>query len=153
MEAIDRQILQELSKDSSKSLNELAGLLGVPSSTLHQKIKKFESRGLITGYRAVINERELGLGLHALVSLTPIDPARKDDVVELISPIDQIESCWSVAGTESYIVKVVLSEPQELEALLAKIRTLANVSTKTTVILSTPFENRPLALPEPKVQD
>lgn len=153
MEAIDRQILQELSKDSSKSLNELAGLLGVPSSTLHQKIKKFESKGLITGYRAVINERELGLGLHALVSLTPIDPARKDDVVELISPLDQIESCWSVAGTESYIVKVVLSEPQELEALLAKIRTLANVYTKTTVILSTPFENRPLALPEPKVQD
>lgn len=153
MEAIDRQILQELAKDSSKSLNELAGLLGVPSSTLHQKIKKFESKGLITGYRAVVNERELGLGLHALVSLTPIDPARKDDVVELISPIDQIESCWSVAGTESYIVKVVLSEPAELEALLAKIRTLANVSTKTTVILSTPFENRPLALPEPKVQD
>lgn len=153
MEAIDRQILQELSKDSSKSLNELAGLLGVPSSTLHQKIKKFESRGLITGYRAVVNERELGLGLHALVSLTPIDPARKDDVVELITPIDQIESCWSVAGTESYIVKVVLSEPAELEALLAKIRTLANVSTKTTVILSTPFENRPVVLPEPKVQD
>jgi Transcriptional regulators len=49
MDAIDRQILQELAKDSSKSLNELAGLVGVPSSTLHQKIKKFEAKGLITG--------------------------------------------------------------------------------------------------------
>lgn len=153
MDAIDRQILQELAKDSSKSLNELAGTLGIPSSTLHQKVKKFEAKGLIQGYRAILSERELGLSLHALVSLTPIDPARTDDVVEMISPIEQIESCWSVAGTESYIVKVALSDPQELEALLGRIRSVANVSTRTTVILSTPFENRPPALPNPKVED
>jgi Lrp/AsnC family transcriptional regulator, leucine-responsive regulatory protein len=153
MEAIDRQILTELAKDSSRSLNELAGALGIPSSTLHQKVKKFEAKGLIRGYRADINERALGLGLHALVSLTPIDPARPDDIVKIISPIEEIESCWSVAGNESYIVKVALSEPEELEALLGRIRSVANVSTKTTVILSTPFENRPPVFPEPKVID
>jgi Lrp/AsnC family transcriptional regulator, leucine-responsive regulatory protein len=153
MEAIDRQILTELAKDSSRSLNELAGVLGIPSSTLHQKVKKFEAKGLIKGYRAVVNERALGLGLHALVSLTPIDPARPDDIVQMISPIEEIESCWSVAGNESYIVKVALSDPEELEALLGRIRSLANVSTKTTVILSTPFENRPPVFPELKVID
>jgi Lrp/AsnC family transcriptional regulator, leucine-responsive regulatory protein len=153
MEAIDRHILTELAKDSSRSLNELAGALGIPSSTLHQKVKKFEAKGLIRGYRADINERALGLGLHALVSLTPIDPARPDDIVKIISPIEEIESCWSVAGNESYIVKVALSDPEELEALLGRIRSVANVSTKTTVILSTPFENRPPVFPEPKVID
>lgn len=153
MDAIDRQILTELAKDSSRSLNELAGELGIPSSTLHQKVKKFEAKGLIEGYRAQINRRALGLGLNALVSLTPIDPARPDDIVQMISPIEEIESCWSVAGNESYIVKVALSEPEELEALLGRIRSLANVSTKTTVILSTPFENRPPVFPEPKVLD
>lgn len=153
MEAIDREILTALSKDSSRSISELAGELGIPSSTLHQKIKKFESKGLIQGYRAIVNQRAVGLGLHALVSLTPIDPARPDDIVQSISPIEEIESCWSVAGTESYIVKVALSDPEDLEALLGRIRTLANVSTKTTVILSTPFENRAPVIPEPKVID
>ena len=153
MESIDRQILTELAKDSSRSLNEIATALGIPSSTLHQKVKKFEAKGLIQGYRAVINQRAVGLGLHALVSLTPIDPARPDYIVQMISPIEEIESCWSVAGTESYIVKVSLADPEELEALLGRIRSLANVSTKTTVILSTPFENRPPVFQEPKVID
>ena len=153
MESIDRQILAELAKDSSRSLNEIATALGIPSSTLHQKVKKFEAKGLIQGYRAVINQRAVGLGLQALVSRTPIDPARPDDIVQMISPIGEIESCWSVAGTESYIVKVSLADPEELEALLGRIRSLANVSTKTTVILSTPFENRPPVFPEPKAID
>jgi Lrp/AsnC family leucine-responsive transcriptional regulator len=53
-----------------------------------------------------------------------------------------------VAGVESYIVKVAVSEPAELEALLARIRSIANVSTRTSVILSTPFEGRQAAIPE-----
>ena len=148
MDSLDRRILSQLATDSSASIGELAETLEVPSSTLHQRIKRLESRGVITGYRATINQREAGLTLHALVSLTPIDPARPDDVAELISPIAEIESCWSVAGTESYIVKVAVGEPSDLEALLARIRSVANVSTRTSVILSTPFEGRQAVIPE-----
>ena len=148
MDSLDRRILSQLASDSSASIGELAETLEVPSSTLHQRIKRLESRGVITGYRATINQREAGLTLHALVSLTPIDPARPDDVAELISPIAEIESCWSVAGTESYIVKVAVGEPSDLEALLARIRSVANVSTRTSVILSTPFEGRQAVIPE-----
>lgn len=148
MDSLDRRILSQLASDSSASIGELAETLEVPSSTLHQRIKRLESRGVITGYRATINQREAGLTLHALVSLTPIDPARPDEVAELISPIAEIESCWSVAGTESYIVKVAVGEPSDLEVLLARIRSVANVSTRTSVILSTPFEGRQAVIPE-----
>ena len=148
MEPLDRRIVTLLARDSSASISELVDLLGVPSSTLHQRIKKLEARGVITGYRAVIDQRAVGLGLHALVSLTPIDPSRPDDVAELLAPIPEVESCWSVAGTESYIVKVSVAEPVELEALLGRIRAVANVSTRTSVILSTPFEGRQAAIPE-----
>jgi Lrp/AsnC family leucine-responsive transcriptional regulator len=148
MDSLDRNIVSLLAEDSSASIGELAEKLEVPSSTLHQRIKKLESRGVITGYRATVNQREAGLTLHALVSLTPIDPARPDDIAELIAPIEEIESCWSVAGVESYIVKVAVSDPAELEALLGRIRTIANVSTRTSVILSTPFEGRQAAIPK-----
>jgi Lrp/AsnC family leucine-responsive transcriptional regulator len=148
MDSLDRRILSQLASDSSASIGELSETLDVPSSTLHQRIKRLESRGVITGYRATVNQREAGLTLHALVSLTPIDPARPDDVAELISPIAEIESCWSVAGTESYIVKVAVTDPSELESLLGRIRSVANVSTRTSVILSTPFEGRQAVIPE-----
>ncbi|MCX6402803.1 MAG: Lrp/AsnC family transcriptional regulator [Actinobacteria bacterium] len=148
MESLDRTIVLALAKDSSLSLSDFAAKLDVPSSTLHQRVKKLEAKGIITGYRAEVDKREVGLKINALVSLTPIDPAAPDDVVEKISAIPEIESCWSVAGVESYIVKVAVADPEALEELLARIRSTANVSTKTSVILSTAFESRPPAIPE-----
>jgi Lrp/AsnC family leucine-responsive transcriptional regulator len=148
MENLDRTIVLALAKDSSLSLSDFAAQLDVPSSTLHQRVKKLEARGVITGYRAEIDKRQVGLKTNALISLTPIDPAAPDDIVEKVSVIPEIESCWSVAGVESYIVKVAVAEPEALEELLARIRAAANVSTKTSVILSTAFESRPPAIPE-----
>ncbi len=148
MESLDRQIVLALAKDSSLSLTDFATQLDVPSSTLHQRVKKLEARGVITGYRAEVDKRQVGLKINALISLTPIDPAAPDDIAEKVAEIPEIESCWSVAGVESYIVKVAVAEPEALEELLARIRAAANVSTKTSVILSTPFESRPPAIPE-----
>jgi Lrp/AsnC family leucine-responsive transcriptional regulator len=51
-----------------------------------------------------------------------------------------------VAGDESYVLKVRVGSPADLEVLLAEIRAKANVSTRTSVVLSTPYENRPPAL-------
>jgi Lrp/AsnC family leucine-responsive transcriptional regulator len=48
-----------------------------------------------------------------------------------------------VAGDENYILKVRTASPVALEELLQQIRTFANVSTRTTIVLSTPYENRP----------
>ena len=58
--------------------------------------------------------------------------------------VPEIESCWSVAGDESYILKVRVAAPTALEDLLARVRSAANVSTRTTIVLSTPYEGRPV---------
>jgi Lrp/AsnC family leucine-responsive transcriptional regulator len=52
-----------------------------------------------------------------------------------------------VAGSQAYVLKVRVTEPADLEDLLGRIRTAANVSTRTTIVLSTAFENRPPAIP------
>jgi len=56
--------------------------------------------------------------------------------------VPEIEACHSVAGVENYILKVRVATPADLESLLARIRAEAGVSTRTTVVLSTPFEAR-----------
>ncbi|MGH3094908.1 MAG: Lrp/AsnC ligand binding domain-containing protein, partial [Streptosporangiales bacterium] len=63
-----------------------------------------------------------------------------------LAHLEAIEACHSVAGDESYILKVRVGTPGELEALLQQIRSAANVSTRTTVVLSTPYEGRPPTL-------
>ncbi|HEX4705525.1 MAG TPA: Lrp/AsnC ligand binding domain-containing protein, partial [Pseudonocardiaceae bacterium] len=78
--------------------------------------------------------------------LTPIDPAAPDDYPSRLQELPQIESCYSVAGNESYVLLVRVASPAGLEELLRQIRESANVSTHTTVVLSTPFEGRPPAI-------
>jgi Lrp/AsnC family leucine-responsive transcriptional regulator len=147
MEDTDRQIIGLLCHDGRMPLAEIARETGLSTSALHQRVRRLEQRGLITGYRAEVDYRGVGLPLSAFISLTPLDPAAPDDVPERLQPIGEIESCWSVAGSQSYIVQVRVAEPAKLEDLLARIRAAANVSTHTTIVLSTAFENRPPLIP------
>jgi Lrp/AsnC family leucine-responsive transcriptional regulator len=141
---IDRALLTALARDGRASYTELAERVGLSVSAVHQRVRRLEQRGLITGYHAAIDARGLGLGLTAFVSITPIDVAQADDTPSRLAHLAAIEACHSVAGAESYILKVRVASPDALEALLQQIRAAANVTTRTTVVLSTSYENRPV---------
>ena len=125
------------------SFTELARQAGLSVSAVHQRVRRLETDGVITGYVALCNPDVIGLPLTAFVSIKPFDQAAPDDVPDKLKDLEAIEACHSVAGEESYILKVRVGSPHDLEDLLQQIRTLANVSTRTTVVLSTPYENRP----------
>lgn len=144
MEKIDRQILRLLADDGRMSYTDLGKATGLSTSAVHQRVKRLEERGLILGYGATIDHAAAGKPLTAFVSITPFDPSAPDDYPDRLRDIDEIESCWSVAGEESYLLKVRVATPGDLEDLLARIRTGANVSTRTTIVMSTPFESRPV---------
>jgi Lrp/AsnC family leucine-responsive transcriptional regulator len=143
LEDIDARIANELAADGRCSYTDLAERVGLSVSAVHQRVRRLEQRGVIKGYTARIGGEEIGLPLTAFVSLTPIDPAAADDYPSRIAHLRQVEACYSVAGVESYILKVRVPTPSALERLLAQIRAAAHVSTRTTVVLSTPFEDRP----------
>ena len=144
MEDIDRRILELLAADGRMSFTDLGKATGLSTSAIHQRVKRLETRGLIKSYAAVIDYDRVGLPLTAFISIRPIDPSQPDDSPDRLKEIPEIESCWSVAGDESYILKVRVATPVDLEDLLARIRSAANVSTRTTIVLSTPYEGRPV---------
>ncbi|WP_343907515.1 Lrp/AsnC family transcriptional regulator [Nocardioides aquiterrae] len=144
LEGTDRKILELLARDGRMSFTDLGKATGLSTSAVHQRVKRLESRGLITGYVATVDHEQLGLPLTAFISIRPIDPSQPDDSPERLREVREIESCWSVAGDESYILKVRVATPTDLEDLLARIRAAANVSTRTTIVLSTPYEGRPI---------
>jgi Lrp/AsnC family transcriptional regulator, leucine-responsive regulatory protein len=143
VEEIDRRILSLLCQDGRMSFTDLSRETGLSVSATHQRVRRLERRGLIKGYVAVIDPADAGLPLTAFVSIKPFDPAAPDDAPERLAGLSAIEACHSVAGDENYILKVRVASPAALEELLQDIRALANVSTRTTIVLSTPYENRP----------
>jgi Lrp/AsnC family leucine-responsive transcriptional regulator len=146
LEPIDRAIVRELAEDGRRSFTDLADRVGLSVSAVHQRVRRLEQRGVVRGYAARLDGDQIGLPLTAFISLTPIDPAAPDDYPRRLEHIPQIEACYSVAGDESYILRVRVASPAALEELLRQIREAANVSTRTTVVLSTPFEDRPPAV-------
>jgi Lrp/AsnC family leucine-responsive transcriptional regulator len=143
VEEIDRKILGLLCRDGRISFTELSKQAGLSVSATHQRVRRLERRGLIKGYAAVINPADAGLPLTAFVSIKPFDPAAPDDAPQRLAHLAAIEACHSVAGEENYILKVRVASPADLEDLLQQIRASAGVSTRTTIVLSTPYENRP----------
>ena len=144
VEATDRLILQLLADDGRMSYTDLGKATGLSTSAVHQRVKRLEQRGLILGYGATVNHAELGVPLTAFIAIRPFDPSGPDDCPDLLHGISEIESCWSVAGDESYLLKARAATPSALEDLLGRIRSAANASTRTTIVLSTYYENRPV---------
>lgn len=142
MEEIDRAIVGALIEDGRLSYTDLAEKVGLSVSAVHQRVRRLEQRKVIQGYGARVDHEALGLPLTAFIAIRPIDPAAPDDAPERLAHLSQIESCYSVAGDDFYLLKVRVASPVDLEGLLQQIRSAANVATRTTVVLSTPYEGR-----------
>lgn len=144
MESTDAQILALLSGDGRMSFTDIGKATGLSTSAAQQRVRRLEQRGVITGYRAVINPESLGKVLTAFISLRVVNPVEDDDISGRLETIDGIVSCYSIAGRASYLLMVQVAKPADLEALLNQIRQSASVTTETTLVLSVPFADRPL---------
>ena len=140
---LDRAIVRALASDGRMSYTDLGKLTGLSTSAVHHRVRRLEERGVLLGYRAVVDPGLLGLPLTAFISLTPLDQAAPDDVPDRLRDLAEVESIHAVAGEANYMIKVRVDMPSTLENLLTRIRQKADVSTRTTVVLSTPYEDRP----------
>jgi Lrp/AsnC family leucine-responsive transcriptional regulator len=140
----DLEILAVLQQDARATYADVGARVGLSPSSVHQRVRKLEESGVIRGYRAVVDPEALELFVTALVSVMPLDPKQPDDLPDRVLELPEIEDCFSVAGDENYILKVRTRTTSELEDLLRRLREKAGVQTRTTVVLSIPFEQRPI---------
>ena len=143
-DVVDQRIVQEVSLNARATLAELSAAVGLSVSAVQTRLRRLEARGVITGYRATVDAEAVGRPLSAFIEITPLDPAQPDNAPELLEHLPEIEACHSIAGDASYILFVRVASPRHLESLIRDIRSAASVNTRTTVVLQTFFENRPL---------
>ena len=142
LDEIDRVLVRELVADGRATLSHLAATAGLSVSAVQSRVRRLESRGVVSGYTAQINPEAFGNMLSAFVAITPLDPSQPDDAPARLEHIKAIVSCHSVAGEESYILLVRVPSARALEDLLQQIRTAANVRTRSTIILQTFYDGR-----------
>ncbi|WP_375163492.1 Lrp/AsnC family transcriptional regulator [Microbacterium sp.] len=145
---VERAILAAISLDGRATLSQLSDAVGLSVSAVQSRLRRLETRGVITGYRAILDPEEVGAPLSAFIEITPLDPAQPDNAPELLEHLSAIEACHSIAGDASYMLFVRVASPRALEELVRDVRLAANVSTRTTVVLQTYYEHRPIISPE-----
>ncbi|WP_136052660.1 MULTISPECIES: Lrp/AsnC family transcriptional regulator [Microbacterium] len=143
-DSVDRSILATISRDGRATLSQLSDAVGLSVSAVQSRLRRLETRGVITGYRAILDPEQAGTPLSAFIEITPLDPAQPDNAPELLEHLDAIEACHSIAGDASYMLFVRVPTPRDLEQLVRDVRLAANVSTRTTVVLQTYYEHRPI---------
>ncbi|KIC56336.1 AsnC family transcriptional regulator [Microbacterium hominis] len=126
------------------TLADLSAAVGLSVSAVQARLKRLESREVITGYRALVDADAAGRPLAAFIEITPLDPAQPDNAPELLEHLAAIEACHSIAGDASYMLFARVASPRALEELVRDIRLVASVRTRTTVVLQTFYEHRPI---------
>ena len=140
---IDRQIVSLLQEDARLSNAALAEAVGLTVSTVHERVKKLEKKGIIRGYVAIVDAEALGKPIMAFIRLTVgTTPdgyiTSKNDVLSLCTTEPDVLECHNVAGEDCYILKVRATSPKDLEKLIERIRCNAHVSRSiTNIVLST----------------
>lgn len=142
LDDIDKILVRRLVADGRATLAELAASAGLSVSAVQSRVRRLEARGVVTGYSARIDPEAVGHLLSAFVAITPLDPSQPDDAPARLAHLEEIEACHSVAGEESYVLLVRVASPRALEDLLQRIRTAANVQTRSTIILNTFYSDR-----------
>ncbi|MBB0246247.1 Lrp/AsnC family transcriptional regulator [Streptomyces alkaliphilus] len=149
MDAVDRQLIQALRENGRASYAELGRLVGLSGPSVTDRINRLEAAGVITGYRATVNSASLGMGVTALIGIQLSDATDHQEIAHRLRDLQEIEDCWFIAGDDSYMLKVRAPDVDGLERIIRRLSGTRGVSrTRTTIVLSTKWENRVGALPE-----
>ncbi|SNT56904.1 Lrp/AsnC family transcriptional regulator, leucine-responsive regulatory protein [Asanoa hainanensis] len=150
MDAIDLRLVELLRTNARLSFAELARQVGLSAPAVHERVGKLESSGVVRGYRADVDPEAIGLGVTALISVVEESTTDADDLQELLRELPEIETCYFMAGVESFLLTVRVGTIAELERLIVRLnRTPGVASTRTAIALSAKWENRPRPLSPP----
>ena len=141
---IDRKILSYLVNNARMPFLEIARECGISGAAIHQRVKKLEANGIISGSRLVVKPSALGLDVCAFVSVFLTEANKYPDVVAALKHIPEVVECHFVTGKSSMLLKIFCFDNEHLmDVLLNTIQRIPYVqSTDTMISLDEAFERQ-----------
>lgn len=144
LDEIDRKILSALLGDARKPYLEIARECGVSGAAIHQRVKKLEDAGIITGSRLIVKLSALGLNVCAYINVTLSQADKYENVIKSLKAVPEVVECHFVTGKCALLLKVYCFDNDHLINVLVK--TIQNIpyiqSTETMISLDSAFERQ-----------
>ncbi|MFH6566421.1 Lrp/AsnC family transcriptional regulator [Pseudomonas kulmbachensis] len=136
---IDQLLISALMEDSRSSLKTLAGISGLSSPSVAERIRKLEERKVITGYTVDIDPKAFGYQLQAIIRIRPL-PGQLQEVERQIQNTPQFTECDKVTGEDCFIARLHVRSIEQLDSLLDDLNAYAE--TNTAIIKKSPVKRR-----------
>lgn len=135
IDGIDKEILRALMQDARTPVLEIARHIGISGAAIHQRLRKLEKSGLISGSKFIINTRILGYTTMAFVGIYLDKAMNNPDAVKQLQKIPEVLECHYTTGNWSILIKILCKDNEHLMHLLNKeIQTIKGVSRTETFI-------------------
>jgi len=133
----DQKILSFLVKNARMPFLEIARECGISGAAIHQRVKKLEANGVITGSRLLVKPQAIGLNICAYVSISLSEASKYNEVVASLKKIPEVVECHFVTGRYALLVKIYCFDNDHLmEVLLNTIQKIPYIqSTETMIVL------------------
>ena len=144
IDQIDQKILSFLVKNARMPFLEIARECGVSGAAIHQRVKKMENCGIITGSRLLVKPQALGLNVCAFIGVSLSQANSYPQVVEALKKIPEIVECHFITGQHALLLKLYCFNHDHLMSVL--IKTIQNIpgieKTETWVSLDEAIERQ-----------
>ena len=129
---IDKQILAFLHEDAFMSNKEMAIRLNMSATPVHERIKRMEKEGVITGYKAILNSNKLGKSLTVFC-----DISLKEHAADYLK-----QECYCVSGHSDFLLKIVVEDMDEYRNfILHKLASIKNIGNAQSHFVMNQIQN------------
>jgi Lrp/AsnC family leucine-responsive transcriptional regulator len=138
-DSVDRAIVAEIARDGRATLSHLSDAVGLSVSAVQSRLRRLETRGVITGYRATVDLGKLGYGIRALIRIGRAEYTR---VVKLVQQTPECINAYNVTGDDSWVLEIAVIDVAHLDAVVTRFCLLTETS--TAIILNAAREHQPM---------
>ena len=144
IDATDRKILGFLVKNARMPFLEIARECGISGAAIHQRVKRLENAGIITGSRLLVKPEALGLNICAFIQISLSEGNKYPIVVEAMKKIPEVVECYFVTGKHTMLVKIYCIDNDHLmEVIINTFQQIPFIqSTETLISLQQPIDRQ-----------
>lgn len=143
MDTKDKEILNLLQRNGRMSISELASQVSLSDTPCLRRVKKLEESGVISGYSAQLNSKELGLNvlIYAFIKLQGNTDKNAELFEQSALALENVLECSVISGSHDYLLKIIAKDLEDYEKFVKK--SLGSISAidaiESTVVLKQTF--------------
>jgi Lrp/AsnC family leucine-responsive transcriptional regulator len=143
IDEIDVRILELLQQEGRMQRSDVAEEVNLSISAVSERMRKLEERGVIEGYRAIVDPKRLHVDITSFIRVSVEGSERYADFVDRTRKMKEVLEVHSITGEGSHLIKVRTKNTTTLERFLSEIQSIPGVTqTTTSIVLSTFKETR-----------